>query len=44
MIRYTVIDNKKKEKYHYHKWQWELAFALIFLSGFGTGVLISFII
>lgn len=40
--RYTVVDHKKNMMYTYAKWQWELAFALIFMAGIGTGVLLFF--
>lgn len=40
--RYTVIDHKTNMKHTYAKWQWELAFALIFIAGIGTGVLLHY--
>jgi hypothetical protein len=40
--RYTVIDHKNSMKHTYTKWEWELAFALIFIVGIGTGVLIYY--
>lgn len=41
--RYTVIDHENNVKYTYSEWQWKLAFILIFIAGFGAGVLLYFI-
>jgi uncharacterized integral membrane protein len=40
--RYTVIDHKRNVKNKYYEWQWNLAFAIVFIAGLITGVVIYF--
>ena len=41
-MRYELKDLKNGKISFYTKWQWELAFLLIFISGIGAGILISY--